>query len=129
MFCKKVVLQKFANVIRKHLCWSLFLIKLQAFQICNFIKKILQHRCFPVISAKFFKNSYFEEHLRTNAFSYVCQVIENTAIGTIYFVNLLQTCLLEPSLLQKLKLIKVVIKYWFSVFFWANLFLFIKVNY
>ena len=91
--------------------------KLQAFQICNFIKKIVQHRCFPV---RFFKNSYFEEHLRTTAFSYVCQVIENTAIGAIYFVKLLQTCLLEPSLLQKLKSIKVVIRCWFSVSFFEE---------
>ena len=31
----------------------------------NFIKKKLQHRCFPVNISKFFKNIYFEEHLRT----------------------------------------------------------------
>ena len=33
---------------------------------CKFIKKRLQHRCFPV---NIFKNSYFEEHLRTAASS------------------------------------------------------------
>ena len=115
-----MLLKNVANFTRKHVCWSRFLRKLQAFQICNFIKNILQHRCFPVRSARFFKNSYFEEHLRTTAISYVCQVIENTAIGTIYFVNLLQTCLLEPSLLQKLKLIKVVIRHWFSVSFFEE---------
>ena len=31
---------------RKYLCWSLFLIK--------FVKKKLQHRCFPVNIARFF---------------------------------------------------------------------------
>ena len=34
-------------------------------QACNFIKKKLQHRCFPVKIAKVFKNSCFEEHLQT----------------------------------------------------------------
>ena len=36
-------------------------------QHCNFIKKRLQHRCFPVNITKFFKSTYFEEHLRTAA--------------------------------------------------------------
>ena len=48
---KKAVLKEFANFTGKHRCWSLFLIKLQA----NFIKKRLQHRCFPVKFAKFLK--------------------------------------------------------------------------
>ena len=30
----------------------------------NFIKKKLQHRCFPVNIAKFFKDSFFIEHIR-----------------------------------------------------------------
>ena len=38
-------------------------------QVCNFIKKRLQHRCFPVIIAKFL-STYFEEHLRTAASVY-----------------------------------------------------------
>ena len=33
-------------------------------QACNFTKKRLQHRCFPVNIANF-KNTYFEKHLRT----------------------------------------------------------------
>ena len=46
---KKDVLKNLANFIGKQLCWSLSLIKLQA---RNFIKKRLQHRCFPVKCAK-----------------------------------------------------------------------------
>ena len=34
--------------------------------VCNFNKKRLQHRCFPVNITNF-KNIYFEEHLRTAA--------------------------------------------------------------
>ena len=92
-FVKKDVLKNFANFTGKHLCWSLFWqnthwmwsvekVFLKFFQISqentcvgvslikfvkNFIKKRLQHRCFPVKFAKFFKNTYFEEHLWTTA--------------------------------------------------------------
>ena len=57
-FVKKGALKNFANFHRKHLCWIFLLIKLQA-QACNFNKKRLQHRCFPVNISKFFKNSLF----------------------------------------------------------------------
>ena len=58
----------------KHLCWRLFLIKLQAFrkvaglqtfnkvQVCNFIKRRFQHRYFPVNIAKFLSTPFFTEH-------------------------------------------------------------------
>ena len=49
---KKVVLKNFAIFTEKHLCCSLFLICLKA---CNFIKKTLQHRCFPMNIAKFLR--------------------------------------------------------------------------
>ena len=52
VFVKKGVLENFANFTGKHLCWSLFLIKLQG----SLTKKRLQHRCFPV---------KFEKILRT----------------------------------------------------------------
>ena len=42
----------FAVFSLKHLCWSLFWIKLYAFNTCNFTKRRLQHRCFPVNIAK-----------------------------------------------------------------------------
>ena len=38
--------------------------KVEELQSCNFIKERLQYRCFL---AKFLRNSYFEEHLRTTA--------------------------------------------------------------
>ena len=53
MFFKIGVLKNFANFTVKHLCWSLFLIKLQA-------KKRLQHRCCPVVFAKFLRTSLFK---------------------------------------------------------------------
>ena len=39
------VLKNFVIFTGKHLCWSLFLIKLQAWK---FIEKSLQHWCFPL---------------------------------------------------------------------------------
>ena len=52
---KKDVLKKFANFTGKRLCWSLFLIKLQA---------KLQHWCFPVKFAK---------SLRTSILKNICE--------------------------------------------------------
>ena len=36
-----------------HLCWNHFLIKL--YEVCSFIKKMLQHRCLPVSFAKLWR--------------------------------------------------------------------------
>ena len=54
---KKGVRKNFANVIRKHLCWS-------SFSKETFFKKRLRHRCFPVKLAIF---------LRTLVFKYICE--------------------------------------------------------
>ena len=51
MFLKIGVLKNFAIFAEKQLCWSLFLITLQA---CNVTKKRLQHSCFSVSIANFF---------------------------------------------------------------------------
>ena len=41
--------------------------KVADLQVRNFIKKRLQHNCFPVKFANFLKNTYFAEHLQTTA--------------------------------------------------------------
>ena len=48
------VLKNVAIFTGKHLCWSLFLIKLQT---CSFIKKRLQHWYFPLHVRKFLRTS------------------------------------------------------------------------
>ena len=53
------VLKSFVIFTGKHLCWSLFLIRLQA---CRFIEKRFQHWCFPLHVKKIFKNSYLYKH-------------------------------------------------------------------
>ena len=60
VFYNEAILKIFAIFTGKYLSWSLFLIKLQA------SKKRLQHRCFLVSIANFWR-TYFEENLRTTA--------------------------------------------------------------
>ena len=57
VFYKNAVLKIFAKYTKKRLCWTLFLNKNAGLQYWNFIKKRLQHRCFPVNIAKFLRTS------------------------------------------------------------------------
>ena len=66
MFFKISVLIDFANFTGKHLCWSLFLIKLQSLKVCNFIKNT-PTRCFPVKFAKYL-NTLFLQNIYGNCF-------------------------------------------------------------
>ena len=72
----EAVLKNFAIFTRKHLCWSLFLNKAARLKVCNFIKKRLQHRWFPVKNVKF---------LRTHSLKNICKrllVIINQSLFT-----------------------------------------------
>ena len=85
---KKDVLKNLTKFTGKHLCQSLFhTIKLQP-EACNFIKKILWHRCFPVNFVKFsrinflrntscgcFWRQYFCETI--NDYSHTLALLEN----------------------------------------------------
>ena len=59
VFCKKGVLKNLANFAGKHLCWSLFLIKLQQIRSATLLMLSCE-------ICEIFKNTYFEEHLPTN---------------------------------------------------------------
>ena len=61
---KKVLLKTFWNFTRKHLCWSLFLIKLQGWRFVNLLKKT-STQVFSCGIFENFKNTQFEEHLPT----------------------------------------------------------------
>ena len=63
MFFKIVVLKSFANFTGKHLSWSLFNM-FAGPQNCNFIKKRLQHRAFPIKFAKFLRTPFCTKHLQ-----------------------------------------------------------------
>ena len=78
---KKEILKDFANFTWKHLCRSLFLIKLQAF---NFNKKRLEHRCLPVIFVKF---------LRTRILKNICErLLLKRSLKIFTLCWLLETC-------------------------------------
>ena len=80
-FFKIGVVKNFVTFTGKHLCWSLFLITLQVtklainipewcrrrsgvfivnFEACNFIKRRLQHRCFPMKFEKFSRTPFLQ---------------------------------------------------------------------
>ena len=58
-FCKKGALKNFSNFKEKHLCWSHFLVKLQAFSLQVFYKETPTQVLFCEVS-KTFKRVYFE---------------------------------------------------------------------
>ena len=60
VFFKKGVLENFTKFTEKHLCWSLFLIMLQAFRPATLLKERLWHMCFPVNFAKFWRKSFLQ---------------------------------------------------------------------
>ena len=62
---RKGVLENFAKFTRKHLCRSLFLIKLQT--ACNFIKKETLAKVFSCEFCEISKNTFFTEHPRATA--------------------------------------------------------------
>ena len=55
----------------KHLCCSLFLIKLQAIRLASFLK-VTPIQVFTCEHSTLFYNTYFEKHLRTTAASSNC---------------------------------------------------------
>ena len=57
MFFKLCVLKNFIFFTGNHLCWSLFLIKLQTFRRAALLRKRLQHKCFLVNIAKFLRTA------------------------------------------------------------------------
>ena len=67
------------NFAGKYVCWSFFLINLQAY----FIRKRLQHKCFPVKVMKVLRTSFFIQHLwwlllyLFSNLSFVSNVLEN----------------------------------------------------
>ena len=56
-FVKRGVLRNFTKFTGKHLCQSLFLIKLQV-RPATLLKKRLWHKCFPVNFVKFLRTLF-----------------------------------------------------------------------
>ena len=54
------VLINFVSFTRKYLCWSLFFNKVTGLNVCNSIKKRLQHSCFSVKFANFLRTLFLQ---------------------------------------------------------------------
>ena len=63
MFFETGVLKNFSNFTGKCLCWSLFLIKLQAWMFATLLKRD-HHMYFPMKFAQLLTTPFFIEHLR-----------------------------------------------------------------
>ena len=62
--------QTFLKILKNLLentCAGVIFNKFASLKVCNFIKKRLYHRCFPVNFAKFLTTPFFTEPLRTTA--------------------------------------------------------------
>ena len=88
MFFKIGVLKNFANFRGKHLCWSVFLRKVQAMPAASW--KGFQHRCFPVKFAKCLRKAFLTEylrwlllHLRWLLLYFLNKVLLNSYFGTL----------------------------------------------
>ena len=75
------VLKNFVIFTGKHLCWSLFLIKLQA---CKFIEKRLQHWCFPLHVKKFLRTSILR-NIREQLLLIILLVLSNLFVFECLF--------------------------------------------
>ena len=64
VFCEKGVLRNFAKFKGKHVCLSLFLIKLQVLCLQHVLKKGAWQMCFLVNFAKFLRTPLLTEQLR-----------------------------------------------------------------
>ena len=63
VFCKKGVLKNFksSNIHWKHLCWTLFVIKLQRFSLQLYYKRDYLTEVFHVNITKFSRKSFFQD--------------------------------------------------------------------
>ena len=84
MFFKIGVLKNLANFTRKTSVLESLFKKTGGLKAWRFIKKRLQHKCFPVNFHKFLKTPFFTEHLRWLLLKRVC---EGTSL-----VKILQSC-------------------------------------
>ena len=64
MFRKKGALENLTKFTGKHLCQSLFFIKVAGLRVATLLKKRLWHRCFPVNFVKFLRALFFTEQLQ-----------------------------------------------------------------
>ena len=106
MFYKKGILRSFVKFTGKHLCQSLFLIKLQP-QPVTLLKKRLWHRCFPVNFAIFPRTPFRSATLLKKRLWDMCFLVNFARfLRTPFLTKHLRWLLLELHDKLKLKLYK-----------------------
>ena len=95
MLCRKDVLRNFAKFTGKHLCQSLFLIKLHVLGL-NFFQKRLCYKCFPVNFPKFLRRPFFYRTPRVAASTYP-RLDSYNSINFSLFLPLLSIQLLSSN--------------------------------
>ena len=83
---KKGVLKYFAKFPRKTPVLESLFNKIAGLAACNFIKKTLQHRCFPVKLAKFLRTPFFYRTPQV-ATSVLYESMEKVVKKTVFFKN------------------------------------------
>ena len=86
----KQVFLKISPDLQENICAGVSVVQVQA--ACNFIKKRLWHRCFPVNFAEFLRPPFFAEHLQTIASElYLGLLLTQQKIRKYYQANIHQT--------------------------------------
>ena len=75
MFHKKAILNKFVIFKGKHLCRGLFFIKVAGLQASNCVKKGASTQIFSCNNWEIYKNTDFEDYLRTAASAFLESVL------------------------------------------------------
>ena len=83
----KGVCNNFANFTGKHLYWSLFLKKLQAWRSETLLKQKLHHSCFRVNIKKKFKNTFSMEYLRWLLLKIIEEFLRNSNLTWKGFIK------------------------------------------
>ena len=84
----RAVLKKFLNIHRK-MCWSIFLIELQALGSVILLKATptQQHRCFPVNIAKFSRTSFLKKIFEQLPLEFLRLTVNISSYGLVSALN------------------------------------------
>ena len=85
-------LKNFSTFTRKYLCWSLFLIKVQAFRAATLLLRYCKHTCFPVSIAKFLRTALLQT---SGACFWVQQPIEGVPRNTLFKIPRTTCCAIK----------------------------------
>ena len=87
MLCKKTVIKNLTKHTGKHLCQSIFLIKLQA-ETCNFIKQEALAQVFSCEFCEIFKNIISADHIRATASEEVENAFKEKSMEKLPYIQI-----------------------------------------